>query len=167
MKSLKEKTLFLEQVEKIPIIQVVCEKTNISRATYYRWIKTNPKFKKQIIKATNNGISLMNDVAESKLLSAVKDGHMTAIIFWLKNNNPRYSDKKINLSIKERQELIEAIVSSDPQYAYKLLTEKTIQGKIPRFFANTINSMITKSMKVNQSKLDFKKAEILQKIKSL
>jgi hypothetical protein len=107
----------------------------------------------------------MNDIAESKLLSAVKDGNMTAIIFWLKNNNPRYSDKKINLSIKERQELIEAIVSSDPQYAYKLLTEKTIQGKIPRFFANTINSMITKSIKISQSKIDYQKIKLLDRLR--
>ena len=166
MKSLKDKTLFLEQIEKIPIIQVVCEKTNISRATYYRWIKINPKFKKQVNKATNNGISLMNDIAESKLLSAVKDGNMTAIIFWLKNSNSRYSDKRFNLPTKEKQELADALISTDSQYALKLLTEKLVQGKIPKFFANTLISIITKSIKVNQSKIDLKKVEILQKFRS-
>jgi len=165
MKSLKEKTLFLEQIEKIPIIQVVCEKTNISRATYYRWIKTNPKFKKQIIKATNNGISLMNDVAESKLLSAVKDGHMTAIIFWLKYNNPRYSDKRFNLPAKEKQELADALISTDSQYALKLLTEKLVQDKIPKFLANTLISIITKSIKINQSKIDYQKIKLLDRLR--
>lgn len=167
MKSLKDKTLFLEQLEKNPIIQIACEKTNIGRSTFYRWIKTDPDFKQQVDKNQKKGVLLMNDFAESKLLSAMKNDNMTATIFWLKNNNSRYSEKKINLSKTEIQELVDSVISTDPEHALKLLTEKLMEGKIPRFFINTLISIITKSIKVNQSKVDIKKFEILQKFTSL
>ena len=33
----KEKLLLIEQLSKYPVVQVACEKTGVSRATYYRW----------------------------------------------------------------------------------------------------------------------------------
>lgn len=163
MKTLQEKTLFLEQLRKTPIIQVTCEKTSISRATYYRWIRKDSRFKEQINIAKKHGILLMNDVAESKLLSQMNNGNMTAIIFWLKNNNAKYSDKKINLSKTEIKELTDSLISSDPEYALKLLTQKTIDGKIPRFLTNTLINIITKSIKINQSKQDAQKINLLSR----
>jgi hypothetical protein len=35
----------------------------------------------------------MNDVAESQLLKGMKDGNMTAIIFWLKSRHSAYGMK--------------------------------------------------------------------------
>ena len=39
------------------------------------------------------GIKLINDMAESQLLSAIRDGNMTAIIYWLKSHHSSYATK--------------------------------------------------------------------------
>lgn len=86
----KEKELLLEQFRKTPIVQISCEKLGIGRATYYRWRGEDPEFLKASNKALLEGRLLVNDMAESQLLSAIRDKNMTAIIFWLKNNHPDY-----------------------------------------------------------------------------
>ncbi len=89
----KEKALLLEQLVKTPIIQLACEKSGVGRATYYRWRKEDLKFAVQADEALDISVSLMNDMAESQLLSAIKDKNMTAIIFWLKHRHKEYSTK--------------------------------------------------------------------------
>jgi len=89
----KNKELIIEQLKRIPIVQAVCEKTGVSRASYYRWQKKDKKFKKQTEKAIFEGILLINDLAESQLISSIKDKHMTGIIYWLKHNNKKYATK--------------------------------------------------------------------------
>ena len=46
MKQDKSKELIIEQLKKTPIVQIACEKSNVSRATYYRWREENAEFKK-------------------------------------------------------------------------------------------------------------------------
>ena len=58
-----------------------CEKSGISRATYYRWKKDDPDFREKAEEALMDGESLINDMAESQLISAIRDQNMTAIIF--------------------------------------------------------------------------------------
>ena len=89
--NLKEK--LLEFLVKTPIVQIACEKIGIGRATYYRWIKSDPNFKDKAENAISTGKGLINDLAESQLISAIKDQNMTAIIFWLKNNHRSYKHK--------------------------------------------------------------------------
>ncbi len=86
----KEKELLIEQFRKTPIVQIACEKLGIGRATYYRWRKDDPEFTKESNNALLEGQSLINDMAESQLLSAIRDKNMTAIIFWLKNHHRDY-----------------------------------------------------------------------------
>ena len=89
----KEKEIILEQLKKTPIVQVVCEKTGIGRSTYYRWKKEDSKFESQADAAILEGSLLVNDMAESQLLGAIKDKNMTAIIFWLKHHHPAYETR--------------------------------------------------------------------------
>jgi len=98
MKTDKNKQIFIEQLKTVPIIQVTCQKTNISRATYYRWRDKDPNFKEKSDIALKEGISLVNDLAESQLISAIKDGNMTGIIFWLKNRHQNYDTTKLQIS---------------------------------------------------------------------
>lgn len=86
----EEKRCLIEQLEKTPIVQVACEKVGVGRATYYRWMKDDKEFAQQAKIAHHRGILLMNDYAESQLLKSVKDGNMTAIIFWLKSRHSTY-----------------------------------------------------------------------------
>jgi len=92
MKTINKKAL-IEQIRKTPIIQVSCEKMGISRATFYRWKKVDSKFNDEVEIALQEGASLINDMAESQLISAIRDGNLTGIIFWLKNHHKNYSPK--------------------------------------------------------------------------
>lgn len=93
MKTDKNKELLLEQLKKTPIVQVSCEKTGIGRATFYRWKQEDQEFATRADEALAEGTSLVNDVAESQLMSAIRDKNMTAIIFWLRNHHPSYATK--------------------------------------------------------------------------
>jgi hypothetical protein len=87
------KALIIEGLRKTPIIQLVCEKNGIGRTTFYRWKKEDKKFSEQVDKAFLEGRLFINDIAESQLISGIKDKSMQAIFFWLRNNHPVYADK--------------------------------------------------------------------------
>lgn len=104
----KEKVLLLEQFRKTPIVQIACEKLGIGRATYYRWRKEDPDFAKEADIAIEEGNKLINDMAESQLLSAIRDKNMTAIIFWLKSHHPSYATKvEVTAGAKKDEPLTE------------------------------------------------------------
>lgn len=89
----KLKELLLENIKKAPIVQLACEKSGVGRATFYRWKKEDAAFAKKAEEALLKGQQLINELAESQLISAIKDKNMTAIIFWLKNNHKNYKTK--------------------------------------------------------------------------
>ncbi|MBD3359240.1 MAG: hypothetical protein GF365_00830 [Candidatus Buchananbacteria bacterium] len=108
MKGKIKKDKIIAQLEKTPIIQIACERTGISRATFYRWRKSDKKFAKRVNKALNEGTELVSEMAESQLISAIKDRNLTAIIFWLKNHRQAYGNKlEIQGSLKTNFELSE------------------------------------------------------------
>lgn len=88
----KQKELLLEQLKRTPIIQIACEKIGIARATYYRWRK-DQKFASLADSSLGEGNQLINDMAESQLLSSIRDKNLTAIIFWLKNHHSAYATR--------------------------------------------------------------------------
>lgn len=88
-----EKEALLQQLKKIPIVQVACEKAGVSRATYYRWRKDDEDFRKESNTALREGKELMNDLAESQLLTLIKNGHATSIFYWLNHNHKSYTNK--------------------------------------------------------------------------
>ena len=87
------KELIIEKLKQSPIVQIVCERIGIGRASYYRWRKEDPKFKKATDEAITEGLLLVNDLAESQLISAIKDRNLSAIVFWLKNHHKTYTNK--------------------------------------------------------------------------
>lgn len=89
----REQTLLLEQLKKMPIVSVACEKSGIGRATYYRWKKEDEEFSKAADEALAEGTHLVNDMAESQLLAAIRDSNLGAVMYWLKHRNPNYNNK--------------------------------------------------------------------------
>lgn len=89
----REKGLLLEQFKKTPIVQIACQKTGIARATYYRFRKSDSEFAKQADDALHEGVSLINDLAESQLLSLIRDRNLGSVVFWLKSHHPSYAEK--------------------------------------------------------------------------
>lgn len=93
MKRDRGKEKIIEQLKKIPIVQVVCERSGVSRATYYRWCKEDEEFKKATEAAMAEGELLINDMSESQILAMIRDKHWPAISFWLKHHHPRYANR--------------------------------------------------------------------------
>lgn len=119
----KEKAMLIEQLRKTPIVQIACEKLGIGRATYYRWRKDDNEFSEKSDEALLAGSLLVNDMAESQLMSAIKDKNLTAIIFWLKHHHPSYATKvEVTAHLKSQNETLtpeqEALVNKALQLAF-------------------------------------------------
>lgn len=101
----REQAMLLEQLRKVPIVQFACEKTGIGRATYYRWRKEDPEFAKMSDEALEEGTFLVSDMAESQLLTAIRDGNLGAVMYWLRHRNPHYNSKlEVTARIKSMDE---------------------------------------------------------------
>ena len=92
-KTERNQGVLIEQLKRTPIVQLACEKSGISRATYYRWRKESEEFAHAADTALTESVALMNDMAESQLLSSIRDGNLTGIIFWLKNRHQAYTTR--------------------------------------------------------------------------
>ena len=93
MKSTENKKLFLENLKKIPIIQVACEKSGISRATIYRWRDKDKKFRKNLNAALTESEALVNDMSESQLISLIREKNFPAIRFWLNHRHEKFKER--------------------------------------------------------------------------
>ncbi|KKU09060.1 MAG: hypothetical protein UX09_C0005G0016 [Candidatus Uhrbacteria bacterium GW2011_GWE2_45_35] len=92
-KNNETKMLFLEQLKKTPIVQIACEKLCIGRATFYRWKEEDAEFSRKVDIAIFDGRLMVNDLAESQLIGAVRDRDMRAIMYWLKHHHTDYKTR--------------------------------------------------------------------------
>jgi len=93
MTKLSQKTLLIEQLKKIPVVQIACEKVGISRALYYVWRKKDKKFATDADQAILDGSLIINDLAETQLITAIREQNFQAIHLWLRSHHPKYSNK--------------------------------------------------------------------------
>jgi len=114
-------------LEKNPIIAFVCQKTGISRQTYYRWLEEYSKFKRDCENAIINGKQNINDLAYSKLIELIKSGNITAIIFWLKNNHADF--KESSQQVKIIQEKLSPEQSKLLDRALNIINDKNYEEK--------------------------------------
>ncbi len=105
MKKSKLQNQFFEELAKVPIVQVACEKTGVSRNSVYRWRKEDKAFANKMDKALSEGVALVNDMSESQLLTLIKEKNWSAISFWLRHRNNNYKDK-IEVTTKEESEVL-------------------------------------------------------------
>lgn len=119
MKKNKYQNQFLEELARIPIIQVACEKTGLSRNSVYRWRKEDTSFTKRMDEALSEGVALVNDMSESQLLNLIKEKNWPAISFWLKHRNDNYKNK-LEVSTKEDSEELSPSQAKIVRQALKL-----------------------------------------------
>jgi len=84
---------FFNELKKVPIVLVACEKSGISRNSVYRWKREDKEFSKVMDEALAEGEALVNDMSESQLLTMIREKNWSAISFWLRHRNPRFKDK--------------------------------------------------------------------------
>lgn len=101
-----DKQTIIDNLKHLPIIEVACNKAGIARATYYRWRKNDSTFTKSADDAINAGVNYINDLAESKLLSEINGGNLTAVLYWLNHRHSAYSNKvEITTATKQSEKL--------------------------------------------------------------
>ena len=131
MKKPKHSKLFLDELRKVPIVQVACEKTGIARNTVYRWKRDDTKFAKDFDEAMSDGVAFVNDMGESQLLTLIKEKNFPAVRFWLNKRHPAYKDK-IEVTTKEDIEALTPSQAKIVRQALKLasITKTTSIKKI-------------------------------------
>lgn len=118
-----DKSDLLIQLKKVPIVQVACERAGISRATFYRWCADDNNFAESARNALYEGKAMVNDLAESQLISGIKDKQMPAISFWLKHNHPDYRTR-VEVSQAVPQEALTSEQQTQITKAIALMTNK-------------------------------------------
>lgn len=119
MKKNKFQDQFLDELRKVPIVQVACEKTGLSRNSVYRWRKDDKEFLKKMDDALAEGVALVNDMSESQLLTLIKEKNYPAISFWLKHRNNNYKNK-LEITTKEDSEQLTPSQAKIVKQALKL-----------------------------------------------
>ena len=85
-KRYRKQQRFLKAFEKSHgIISYACEKVGISRQTYYNWLDAYPAFAERAKEIEESTL----DRVELKLLEAITDGNIAAIIFYLKTKGKK------------------------------------------------------------------------------
>jgi hypothetical protein len=133
MSTAATKQKLLDELRKTPIVQVACQRIGVARATYYRWLKADDTFADAAFDAIDHGTSLINDMAESQLISSIKDKHMTGIIFWLKHHHPAY-ETRVKLGGKVQVESPELTPEQEALVAKAL----SLGGLLPAEIINNI-----------------------------
>lgn len=111
----KVKEAVIENLKRMPIIEVACNKSGISRATFYRWKEQDSSFAQASDKAQEEGEALIRDVAVSKIIKGINDDNLTAAMYWLNHRDPRFSSK------------VEISTTTKPQEALTKEQEETVK----------------------------------------
>lgn len=90
----KERIELLTELARTPIIAVACKRAGIPPSTYYRWIQDDLDFARAAEEARQEGVSNVNDLAESVVLSKIRDKDMGATRFWLSHHHASYGGKE-------------------------------------------------------------------------
>jgi cobalamin biosynthesis protein CobT len=118
-RMVKEKKLMLEQLERTPNIQIACGRVGIGRATHHRWCKNDAEYGKKAEAAITEGVSIVNDLAESQLITAIREKDMRAITLWLKKHHPTYMDRPE--TVKEEVEKDRPLTEEENALVCKIL----------------------------------------------
>ncbi len=76
----KKKALLAALEDSLGVVSRACDITIVPRRSFYNWYRKDDKFRQ----AVDEIKSVTLDYVESKLHEGIKDGNMTAIIFYLK-----------------------------------------------------------------------------------
>lgn len=119
MKKNKLQDGFFAELAKVPIVQVACEKTGISRNSVYRWRKDDKSFSKKMDKALADGVALVSDMSETQLLTLIKEKSFPALSFWLRHRNDNYKNK-LEISTPDEDEVLSPAQTKVVKQALKL-----------------------------------------------
>ncbi len=123
MKKNKLRREFLNQLRKIPIVLVACEKSGLSRNSVYRWRKEDESFATEMDVALKEGEDLVNDMSESQLLTMIKEKNWSAVSFWLRHRNSKFRER-VEVTTKVISDALSPEQESVVREALKLASTK-------------------------------------------
>jgi len=82
---IKKESMLKALESSLGVVTVACKSADIPRSTYYKWLKEDEAFAKQVKEIENIAL----DFAESQLHSQMKDGNTSATIFYLKTKGKK------------------------------------------------------------------------------
>lgn len=88
-----ERSKLIQLLSENPFISAACRKVGISRQTFYRWMRSDPEFKRKVELATIDGRIQMEEIAEAVITNAMKKGDQSAARYYLGHNSMRYAPK--------------------------------------------------------------------------
>lgn len=89
----EDKAKLIEQFKVMPVIQQAVRSAGLGRTTYYDWRKKDAKFAKAADEAIKEGVTFMCEIAETQLLSLIKEKKIEAIRFFLSHRHPAYANR--------------------------------------------------------------------------
>ena len=90
----------VESIQNGASVMVACEAGRIGRTTFYKWMKEDEEFKKQLNYYLDFGRRSVNDLAESVIIKKINNGDIDCSKFWLKNKHQDYIRPIIVNSLK-------------------------------------------------------------------
>jgi len=117
----KDKRALLVKLRATPIVEVACKQAGVPRSTFYRWCKDDEEFAEACDDAIEQSAGMINDMAESQLINAIKEKNMTAIMFWLKHHHRVYRNRlEIDAKVEGVQQELTPEQSELVSHALKL-----------------------------------------------
>ena len=84
-RHIKKEAILKALENSLGVVTVACKKADIPRSTYYKWLKEDKDFAKDVKEIENIAL----DFAESQLHTQMKDGSTSATIFYLKTKGKK------------------------------------------------------------------------------
>ncbi|MDO8591666.1 MAG: hypothetical protein Q7R60_01910 [bacterium] len=135
----RDKPKLLAELLKMPVVQVACQRANVPRSTYYRWLEADSIFAEDVKQAINFSTGIVNDMAVSKAIEGIRDGIPIYVIYWLNNRHPDFNQSKasrnpsevarlqeeLRQELKKRRDLIKAFLEDAHDKAPEALPPKS------------------------------------------
>jgi hypothetical protein len=84
-RHIKKEAMLQALENSLGVVTVACKQSGTPRSTYYKWLKEDETFAKEVKEIENIAL----DFAESQLHSQMKDGSTSATIFYLKTKGKK------------------------------------------------------------------------------
>lgn len=161
----KIKKQILEKLTKNFTISSVCHAVGIDRKTFYRWVEEDLEFKKQAYENIQESKKDVTDMAYSRLVKHISEGHLTAIMFWLNNKDPDINNKTIYMNEEEIRRLLSLLYNPKTfKEGQEKLTTYVLEGKISESNANIILRLFLAKMKVEDAIVRKTESEIIGEV---
>lgn len=105
-RTLKKDTLLQALENSLGIVSTACNRTGISRSSYYKWYKEDEEFRKKVDDIDNVKL----DFVESKLFKNIENEKEKSIIFYLQHKgHKRGYIQRQNINLTSNEEDIKKI----------------------------------------------------------